>query len=77
MMSYEANAWQLLKILVECCENYNRRDDQNGSFLRAVHQLFKKNLKDEITLMLQGKNATEVWADYWQKKLQAQALATH
>ncbi len=49
----------------------------DGSFLQAVRQLFKKNLKDERTLVLHGSTATEVWSEYWQKKLQAQALATH
>jgi len=47
----------------------------DGDFLRAVRQLFKENLSEERTLILSGRNATEVWSEYWQKKLQAQALA--
>ena len=45
-----------------------------GNFLRVVRQLFEKHLREDKTLVLHGKNATEVWSDYWQKKLQAQAV---
>ncbi len=45
---------------------------RHGTYLASVRTLFDKMLSDN-TLIIKGKNATDVWSQYWQIKLQAQA----
>ncbi len=45
-----------------------------GSYADAVYQLYSDQITDNA-LIITGKTATEIWADYWQKKLEAQQHA--
>lgn len=45
-----------------------------NAYLRAVQELFPNDLKDSRTLVVKGKNATDVWAKYWQMKFRAQRI---
>ena len=42
----------------------------DGPYLEAARRLCGDALTDDRTLELRGSTATEVWADYWTKKLQ-------
>ena len=44
-----------------------------GPYLQAAQRLLKGDMSDDKTVQLSGGSATEVWADYWQKKLRCQA----
>ena len=46
-----------------------------GPYRDAVAELFADAMTGDDTLTLEGSSATEVWADYWAKKLAAQARA--
>jgi D-amino peptidase len=46
----------------------------DGSYLDAVRRLLKENMTDDRTLVLSGDTVTEVWADYWQRKLHCQNI---
>jgi len=45
----------------------------DGPFLDAARKLWGEVMRDDRTLALRGSTATEVWADYWAKKLRCQA----
>lgn len=47
---------------------------RDGSYLDGVLKLFKEEMIDRKTLLIKGKSATDVWAKYWQKKLDVQAM---
>ncbi len=46
---------------------------KTGSYLDSVRRLAEAQMSDDRTLSLQGKNATELWAEYSQIKLRCQA----
>ncbi len=46
-----------------------------GPYADAVRKLFADDVNDNGALMIKSNSATAVWADYWQKKLEAQANA--
>ena len=48
---------------------------KEGPYLDAVRELFAGAMASEGVLVLDGSSATEVWADYWHRKLAAQAHA--
>lgn len=49
----------------------------DGPYLDAFRSLYAKEMDaDERTLRISGAGATAAWADYWQRKLQAQATMT-
>ena len=50
-------------------------DLNDGPYLDAVRKLYGDQMNGDRTLVLTGKNATAVWADYWRKKLAAQGEA--
>ena len=43
-----------------------------GHYLDAIRKIYGSEMTDDNTLILQGKSATDVWSQYWQKKLNAQ-----
>lgn len=48
----------------------------DGVYLDAVRQLLADEMQGDRTLVVKGVNATAVWADYWEKKLRCQGLAS-
>lgn len=44
-----------------------------GPYLGAVSRLFADAFTSESTMMIEGESVTKVWADYWRRKLAAQA----
>ncbi len=46
-----------------------------GPYADAVRRLYADDLNSSGALVLEGGSATAVWADYWQRKLEAQSLA--
>jgi len=44
-----------------------------GAFRDTVRKLFSDNMKNESTMCIEGRDATDVWAAYLQMKLRAQA----
>jgi D-amino peptidase len=47
----------------------------DGPYLDAVRSLFETELTDGRALVLSADSVPSVWADYWARKLRAQALA--
>lgn len=45
----------------------------DGAYLEAIRSLFGDAMSTERTLVIKAQSATAAWADYWQKKLAAQA----
>jgi D-amino peptidase len=45
----------------------------SGAYLDVFRELFGNRMADDHTLVLEGKNATSVWAGYWQMKLACHA----
>jgi D-aminopeptidase len=40
-----------------------------GEFCETFNRLFKKDMLNETTVVIKGRNATEAWAGYWEMKL--------
>ncbi len=47
----------------------------DGAYLNAVKRLHSKRMKGGRTVLINGNNATSVWAEYWRLKLECQAAA--
>ena len=47
----------------------------DGPYLDTVRQELASEMETDRILVLRGKSATAVWADYWQKKMHCQAIA--
>jgi D-amino peptidase len=43
-----------------------------GNYLTAFHEMFRNDMTSDNSIEIIGSTATEVWGDYWQKKLNCQ-----
>jgi hypothetical protein len=47
---------------------------KEGDYQSTLNRLFKENMKDESTMVLEGERALDVWVDYLNKKREARAV---
>jgi D-amino peptidase len=45
---------------------------RHNSYLNTARRLYARDMTSDDTLVLKGRSATAVWADYWQRKIRCQ-----